>query len=373
MKVKKFVAKDMTEAMTKVKAELGQDAVILNSKKVESGGFLGFFTKKNIEVIAALDMEARSGRRRHSAREKPKPPINRQVTEQEQVKLSKEIDELKAMIKGIGPSVGQSSEDYPDVLNTFNTYLKDQEVHDTYRLTVMKHLLKKWYQEDGESQSEETINNWVTDELLTLLKDCHFGAFNYSKKYLNVVGPTGAGKTTTIAKIAAKAVLKDEKKVAFITTDTFRIAAIEQLKTYGKILNVPVEVVYSIKDFKEAVKKLSDYDFILVDSAGRNFRNPLYVEQLNQVIDFNEQMETHLVLAMTSKYRDMKKIVEQFKLIDIDKLIFSKLDETETIGAMINIMADYHLGASYFATGQNVPDDIEEATAINMVQQLLRS
>ncbi|WP_332870067.1 flagellar biosynthesis protein FlhF [Salisediminibacterium selenitireducens] len=190
---------------------------------------------------------------------------------------------------------------------------------------------------------------------------------------MNLVGPTGVGKTTSVAKIAAHAVLKENKKVAFITTDTFRIAAIEQLKTYAKLLHVPLEVAYSIEDFKAAVEKFEDYDFVVIDSAGRNFRNRLYVEQLNQLIDFNEHMETHLVLSTTAKYRDMKTIIEQFQLITIDKFIFSKLDETDSVGSVYNAMRDYQTGASYITTGQNVPDDIEEASRQQIISWIVRS
>lgn len=372
MKVKKYLAKNMSEAMTKIRTELGQDAVILNSKRVETGGFLGLFTKKNIEVIAAIDPDASTIRpKKEKVSAKPlvkQPKVDKQDTD----KLSNEIKELKSMVKGMNHGSSKVGDDYPSHLQDYNRIFQDQELSDSYRMQVMKELMRRWYREEGEKLDSTKVEQWVKEEFYRLLKDHDFGRFSYNKKYLNVVGPTGVGKTTTLAKIAAKAVLQDQKKVAFITTDTFRIAAIEQLKTYAKILNVPVEVAYSIKDFKEALERLSDYDFILVDSAGRNFRNPLYVEQLNQVIDFNEQMETHLVLALTSKYRDMKKIIEQFQLIEIDKFIFTKFDETDSIGGMVNVMLDFNTGSSYLATGQNVPDDIEEASADKVIERLLR-
>ncbi|WP_280768964.1 flagellar biosynthesis protein FlhF [Salipaludibacillus daqingensis] len=375
MKVKKYLAKDMSEAMTKIRTELGQEAVILNSKRVETGGFLGMFTKKSIEVIAAIDPELSLQRPKKEAPASviAKTPSKPKATNNEDtVKLSNDIKELKSIVKGMQQSTSFGGDDYPSSLEVFNGILLDQELSDSYRMKVMKELLKRWYKEEGEKQGARQIEKWVKDETSQLLNNYDFGRFNYEKKYLNVVGPTGVGKTTTIAKIAAKAVLEDHKKVAFITTDTFRIAAIEQLKTYAKILDVPVKVAYSIKDFKEALDDLKDYDFVLVDSAGRNFRNPLYVKQLNEVIDFNEQMETHLVLAVTSKYRDMKKIIEQFQLIDINKLIFTKLDETDSIGAMVNVMLDFDIGGSYIATGQNVPDDIEEASPEKITERLLR-
>ncbi|AOM83169.1 flagellar biosynthesis protein FlhF [Salisediminibacterium beveridgei] len=386
MKVKKYTAKTISDAMVKIKDELGQDAVILNSKKVEKGGILGLFTRKNVEVIAAIDPEQKKAsgsaggssslqKRKH---DNHRPPVQRSSTvNQDTHKLAGEIDELKKMIQSMQYSSTQQNsggtEDYPGKLAEVNHLLKDQEILDLYRLEIMKKLLKRWYQENGDSQPEREITKWIKNELEQSLIDIPFGGFDYRKKYLNLVGPTGVGKTTTVAKIAAHAVLKDKKKVAFITTDTFRIAAIEQLKTYAKLLHVPVEVAYSIDDFQQAVKTFNDYDFIIIDSAGRNFRNSLYVEQLKQLIDFNEQMETHLVLSATAKYRDMLTIIEQFNLIKIDKLIFSKLDETDSVGFMFNAMKDHQIGASYITTGQNVPDDIEEASREKIISWITRS
>lgn len=379
MKVKKYTAKTMSDAMVKIKEELGQDAVILNSKRIEKGGFLGLFTKKNVEVIAAIDPEpqpasASSGVKTSKVdaktRQRPVPKESRDTR-----KLTREIDELKQMIHAMQKPASQQpvSEDYPGYLTDMNHLLRDQEIHDVYRLEIMRALLKRWYQENGESQTESTVMKWLYNELDQSLVDIPCGAFDYQKKYLNLVGPTGVGKTTSVAKIAAHAVLNENKKVAFITTDTFRIAAIEQLKTYAKLLHVPVEVAYSIEDFKAALDKFEEYDFVVIDSAGRNFRNRLYVEQLNQLIDFNEQMETHLVLSATAKYRDMKTIIEQFQLITVDKFIFSKLDETDSVGSMYNAMRDYQIGASYITTGQNVPDDIEEASRRQIISWIVRS
>ncbi|WP_096189109.1 flagellar biosynthesis protein FlhF [Evansella halocellulosilytica] len=373
MKIKKYIAKNMQEAMTKIGQELGKDAVILNSKQVETGGILGFFTKKNIEVIAAIDPDAirktkviRKGPVKASPEKSPFPSTERKHH------LKSEIENIKKMIEAMNRSHLRSHEEYPEALNEINEVLVDQELNEVNRLNVMKNLLKRWYKHEGETKEKEEIMDWTVEELKELIRDIPNGGVSYNKKFLNLVGPTGVGKTTTIAKIAAKASIQDGKKVAFITTDTYRIAAIEQLKTYAKILHAPIEVAYSIEDFQQAKLRFKDCDFILVDSAGRNFRNSLYVQQLSQVIDFNEEMETHLVLSLTSKYRDMKKIVEQFNHININKFIFTKADETDSLGAMINVIAESGIGLSYITTGQNVPDDITEANVSDIVHKVLR-
>ncbi|MDQ0253695.1 flagellar biosynthesis protein FlhF [Evansella vedderi] len=371
MKVKKIIARNMPEAMTKVRAELGNDAVILNSKEVYTGGFLGFFTKKNMEVIAAVDPVKPQKTERMPTRS----PIKHE--RQRRDKIAMEIAELKRLVKGINEQQQEKTltldPAYPGYLQNINQRLLEEEVKEVHRLQIMKQLLKRWYSENGEEEREEQLLLWLKEAVADYLNDVEYGPFLFKKRYLNVVGPTGVGKTTTLAKIASRAAILHQKKIAFITTDTYRIAAIEQLKTYAKILNVPIEVAYSIDDFKLAKERLKNFDFILVDSAGRNFRNPLYVEQLREVIDFDDEMETHLVLSLTSKYRDMKNIMDQFQKVKINKVIYTKADETDTYGAMINIHGDYKIGASYITTGQNVPDDILEASKETVIDRILRS
>jgi len=193
----------------------------------------------------------------------------------------------------------------------------------------------------------------------------------FQKKYVNVVGPTGVGKTTTLAKLAAESVIKHGKKVAFITTDTYRIAAIDQLKTYATILNIPIEVAYNLEDFQKAATKFSHYDLVFIDTAGRNFRNKEYVKELKSIIDFEQDMETYLVLALTSKQGDMETILKQFSLIPITHFIFTKMDETSSLGAMYNMGTKYGVNTAYVTNGQNVPDDILKATSAVIVQSII--
>src|SRR5690606_19114978 len=172
-------------------------------------------------------------------------------------------------------------------------------------------------------------------------------------------GPTGVGKTTTIAKIAANSLLKEKKSVAFITADTYRIAAIEQLKTYAKILDVPLEVIYSTDDYKKALVKFANYERIFVDTAGRNFRQDHFVEELRELITTPRvPSQTFLVLALTAKATDIEDIYQQFKPLGIEQVIFTKLDETETYGSILNSAAKEKVGISYMTNGQNVPDDL---------------
>lgn len=377
MKVKKFVAPSMPEAMKMIRAELGKDAVILNSKVVQKGGFLGFFTKKNIEVIAAVDPQPVRKQHRHQDILQPKienkPKIHNKDKEEvlkTDQELLKEIQALKVMMKNLAEKDSlESFEHYPSPLKNMNNYLIDQEVKQPLRKEIMDHLLERWYLEQAQATFSQ-ITEWVKEYLVASMAPFSFGAIDYSKKYINVVGPTGVGKTTTLAKIAAQAVLKYQKRVAFITTDTYRIAAIDQLKTYAKILNVPLEVTYTLDDFIKAKERFVDFDIVLIDTAGRNFRNKQYVEELKSVIDFDEEIETLLVLALTAKYSDMIDIINQFSLVKINKLIFTKVDETSTYGTMLNLISKYKAGVAYLTNGQNVPDDIVEASPKSIVNTI---
>ncbi|WP_209122368.1 flagellar biosynthesis protein FlhF [Alkalihalobacillus sp. BA299] len=381
MKIKKFIAPSMPEAMKKIREELGHDAVILNSREIVSGGFLGFFTKKNIEVIAAIDRTPTIKRPTPKKQQMNEgrmelPGVLQQkkqmvTQEHSQEKLIKEIEHLKTLVTSIATNEVNPEREYPEPFQTINNLLEDQEVAKQLRLQTMKHLLRKWYEKDQVETKKEEVIEWLKAYLLDSIRDIPMGGITFTKRFVNIVGPTGVGKTTTIAKLAAHSVLKKHKKVALITTDTYRIAAVEQLKTYAKILNIPLEVAYSIEDFKKAKDQFSKYDLVLVDSAGRNFRNPLYVEELQNVIDFTDEVETYLVLALTSKYRDMEAIYEKFSLIHIDKVIFTKKDETSYYGSMLTFVQKNKVGIAYITDGQNVPDDITEGSGQAIVNSIV--
>ncbi|RKJ07476.1 flagellar biosynthesis protein FlhF, partial [Butyricicoccus sp. 1XD8-22] len=181
------------------------------------------------------------------------------------------------------------------------------------------------------------------------------------KKYINVFGPTGVGKTTTIAKMAARSVLEKKKRIGFITTDTYRIAAIEQLKIYANLLQAPIEIVYNAQDYERAVQKMENVDLVFIDTAGRNYKEGKYVSDIKELIDFRDMSESFLVLSLTSKEKDMEIIIEQFNDVPIEKFIFTKIDETNSIGTIFNLMIKYNKGLAYYTDGQEVPEDIQEA------------
>lgn len=188
------------------------------------------------------------------------------------------------------------------------------------------------------------------------------------------IGPTGVGKTTTIAKVASKFKVEQGKKVAFLTADTYRISATEQLRTYANILDAPLTVIYAPEELPEAVNKLSDYDLIFVDTAGFSHKNEAQREdtrKLLQMLGGNYQTIVYLVLSATTKYRDLKDICDMYRSISDYSLIFTKLDETSAYGNLLNIKLYADADISYMTNGQNVPDDISVFQSQEIVKKLL--
>ncbi len=387
MKVKKFTAESMAEAMKMVRNDLGNEAVILNSRIVFKGGFFGFFRKKNFEVIAAVDPQVVSNEK-PVYMEKPKKALtsilqngqqdDRTGGKQKDIPSSVILsDELLKEILSVKNLLKQSTSDgsgaisaYPEPIQKLLRLMNEQEFSASLKEKFTAELLDQWFKRTEQSPEQEMLA-YFKREIQDFLSIFPFGGITFTKKFINVIGPTGVGKTTTLAKIAADCVLNHQKQVAFITTDTYRIAAIEQLKTYAQILNVPIEVCYSLADFQQAAVKFADYDVVLVDTAGRNFRTKEYVEDLLKVIDFTNEMETFLVLALTSRQKDMEEIYEQFSGIAIDRFIFTKADETSVYGSILNMIEKYKIGAAYVTTGQNVPDDMVIASPETITNLLL--
>lgn len=362
MKVKKYVANTMPEAMKVIRKELGAEAVILQSKEVKRKGFLGLFNKTNIEVIAALDPHPAEVKEKESALDKKVTKFQPKLEakdEKNNLAILAEIKQLKKILELQTEKFGSVlSPDGELVLH----HLLEQDVEPVLAEELINTSFKKYnHNEDTLVYSE--IKRAVQAVIKERLEEYPSTGITGSHKIVQFVGPTGVGKTTTIAKIAAKLILQDKKKVAFITTDTYRIAAIEQLKTYARILNVPVEVAYNVQDYQKAVQKLDAYDLIFVDTAGRNFRDAKYINELKMMMGDFDNIATYLVLSLTAKPKDMIEIYDQFYQIPLTEVIFTKLDETTQYGSLLNIVLNKQIGIAYFTNGQDVPDNLLQLSA----------
>lgn len=186
-----------------------------------------------------------------------------------------------------------------------------------------------------------------------------------------LIGPTGVGKTTTIAKLAAIHSLFEKKNVVFLTADTYRIAAPEQLRTYAKILCVPMDVVYDASEMPGILERYRDADLLLLDTAGRSHKDSRRMEEVRVLYEAFRPNAVHLVLPANMKYRDMLDVIQRMGVVPIKHVLFTKLDETSTYGALLNILMDFEKTASFFTTGQNVPNDIELAKGSKLAELLL--
>ncbi|MGF7048760.1 flagellar biosynthesis protein FlhF [Paenibacillus sp. DS2015] len=441
MRVKRYVVDNMPEAMLKIRNDLGSDAVMLSTKEIKVGGFLGMFRKKRIEVMAAVENDGKTKPSNSTKLPRPVqqtvsnyatpakavstspvptlavprksvPEAYRRTTEtlsagmkgdpvsaenlddftvnksvaaaldisdmrvitqpsiepaQRQpetsfnnvtgdVQLLEEIREMKLWMAKMSRH-STLSQELPAPLQSLQELLIQQEVDQELRDEWLEEAMEKWEQ-SGNSMDEQQIKQFIRDKLGSFLSKHLGGGIEQDTRIVYIAGPTGVGKTTTIAKLAAEQLFRYQRKVGFITSDTYRISAVEQLRTYASILNVPLEVVQSPGDMQRAMQRLDYCDLILMDTAGRNYRNEMLVSELQSLLSPVGNSETYLVLSLTSKSQDMIKITEHFSKYGLNKIIFTKQDETASYGSILNLLHHYPLHLSYLTNGQNVPDDL---------------
>ena len=368
MKIKRYVVTHLREAMPLIRQELGQDAVILDTKKVKVGGVLGLFQKQRLEVLAALDEEKvvkeetefatllqSEKKRREEAPERIE-ELATKVDKQPEAEKTQVLGELKSM-KEIMMQM-MENERLPKQLKPVQVFLEAQEFSQAIRSGVMAELLIK--SKSYPSYTKEDAFKWMRQEFAKRIKN-YPSIRSESKKIRCFVGPTGVGKTTTIAKIAGHLLLKERQTVGLITSDTYRIAAVEQLRTYADILGIPMEVVQSPADLGQSLERLSACDVILMDTAGRNYQQYSYITQLETLLS-GQQMSITLMLSLTHRYSDMKMIADNFHSLGVSEVIMTKMDETTVRGPIFNFTEDYNLPITILTTGQNVPDDLVRTT-----------
>ncbi|MEK4110784.1 flagellar biosynthesis protein FlhF [Paenibacillus sp. DS2363] len=284
-----------------------------------------------------------------------------------QDKLMTELQDLKQMVTRLSKQ-GTSADPVPEELHTIRERLTEQDVWPEVWESWFDSIQAKWSENGLKEQDVEQI---VKLEVMHFLEQRIEEGILPTTRIVYVAGPTGVGKTTTIAKLAAEQMFKKQRKVGFITSDTYRISAVEQLRTYASILNVPLEVVQSPGDTQRAISRLENCDLIFMDTAGRNYRNELLVSELQSLLAPVENSETFLVMSMTSKSADMVQITEHFSKYGLDKVIFTKMDETGSCGPLFNLLHRFPLKLAYVANGQNVPDDLLKPDADSLSKQLL--
>lgn len=390
MIIKRYLVGNMNEAMTRIRYELGKDAVIISQRKVRKPGFSGLFSKKIIEVTAAVenikknDEEVANSieaiKKAISSNENAVSNINKVISNETKVNteigaannkvlnentaqalnqdvnsdLIKELQEMKLMINGM---VNKTSEKA-----TRKTKLQTALENNDLNEKVVKKIITKVKSNEDNIEEIEKVRIAI-EKLVSVSK-------NTNDRVMVLVGPTGVGKTTTIAKLAGKLALLDKKKVGLITIDTYRIGAVEQLKTYADIMNIPFKVVLTLKEMDAAVESMKDCDAILIDTTGRSSKNTMQISELRAFTEKANTDNIHLVLSCTTKNKDIQSIIEGYKVLKYNNIIITKLDETTTYGSIVNILDMGKKPLSYVTTGQNVPDDLKKLTP-NEISKLI--
>lgn len=408
MKVKKFYGVDNYDVISKVKNELGTDAVILHQRKVKQKGVLGVFKKPMIEVVAAIeeDEAATTSFKPKNLVKDPKENFNhlfqdtvavnkkssaidtlnqvntdklqksdlkQRVVSKTDSDLKKEIDDIKNLLGTVVHQMQhihtQNSTD--EATNPYHSYLYNMMLENEMDEELIRELLNSGNFE-GTNELEIENKEALRETLLQFVPKSINNKPDFKSKVIFFVGSTGVGKTTTIAKIAANYSLEKGLKVGLISADTYRIAAVAQLKIYSDILNIPLEVIYSSEEIHGAIKRLENRDIIMIDTAGRSHKNDEHVEELSTLLKEIDDKEVYLVVSATTKNSDLKDIIHTYNFIDDYKIIFTKLDEVSTYGPILNIAMRNPQCISYVTTGQSVPDDIEMISSNTILNMLLR-
>lgn len=399
----------MREALMQIREELGEDAVILKTERVP-GGFLSLGGKAEIEVTAGADETSTkrtqtfdplkmkdTGVYRHPHHtvkhpripdvppaplrpippERPsvtriepassKPPVEHNDDSRSLQEIKKELDELRAMVRSVVAEKGTGG-DTPDLSGEWEV-LYQKLANAEVKPEIARALI------DEVRQSADATNISSDETFMTALSACFPVTGPIQPKtegplMVAFVGPTGAGKTTTLAKLAAHYVANKGLNVSIITSDTYRIAAIEQIRTFADIVGVGLQVVFSPDEIEIAREACHNDDIVLIDTAGRSQKNQEHMDELREILGRLNADQTHLVLSAATKDSDLNDLVTRYRSAGADRLLFTKVDETVRLGNILNTVITTGMPVSYFAVGQSVPDDIEVAHARRFVQRL---
>ncbi len=423
MIINKFQGKTEEEAVEKAKKEMGMNVVIMNVKEIKPKGLFRALKGTTFEVTAAMEEREQAlnpasalntplkmhENINYAADERISIPIQtekkedamldkgplkemleaetekKEVMQKEKV-LEEKLESLQSILEkslsgeakqepmksafGIAETQSEQSDGFKCMKMVYEVLLEN-EVSEKYVNQIMDDVEK--VVRSGTSM-DLFLSNVYQKMILKFGQPKAIELTQGQPKVVFFIGPTGVGKTTTIAKIASKYKVDLGKKVAFLTADTYRIAAAEQLRTYANILDMPLTIIYSADEMNTAIERVDDYELILVDTAGFSHKNEVQREDIKHLIasvDEKYEKDVYLVISATTKYKDLLEMVDVYHDIADYKIIFTKLDETSTYGNILNIRMYSGAELSYITNGQNVPDDIEVFDTQKIVKQLL--
>ncbi|MBU3176392.1 flagellar biosynthesis protein FlhF [Clostridium estertheticum] len=395
MIIKRYIVNTMNEAMTRIRYELGRDAVIISQRKIRKPGIKGFFSAKSIEVTAAVENEVNEKKQNtvndNSDSRKSNELNNIELNsieaikkvvqqENENINNSRVVQKQNSSVHKVSNQSDNNSENLMSEMMEMKTMITSLSQVGMPMENKKNEIEKILFDNDVDSENIENImvkiENDKTEKtdfekLKIILKEMIHVTKQKLEGRIVLVGPTGVGKTTTIAKLAGRLALAEGKKVGLITVDTYRIGAVEQLKTYADIMNLPFKVVYNMNDMDKAIESMSECEVVLIDTTGRSSKNKMQIAELRTFVEKADTKNIQLVLSSTTKNRDIKYIIEGYRILNYNSIIVTKLDETATYGSILNILETAKIPLSFVSIGQNVPDDIKELSADSIVSLIL--
>jgi flagellar biosynthesis protein FlhF len=378
----------MQEALQLVRRELGPNAAVLQTRDVRSGGLFRLLPgMRRIEVTASADVNVPSrlpARVRENdnhgagldlstrpAQIGAKSNADSEPRGQFGDELKGQLTDLQSMVEDLcRRSQNSKPYDLPRGLFRLFTDLIEADVSEELARELVERLRAESPRDDFDDEmlAKARIARMVEEEIrVTGPTEIEPGR----RRLVALVGPTGVGKTTTIAKLAANFRLKEKRNVGLITVDTYRIAAVEQLRTYADIIDLPMAVVSTPREMREAVARMSDLELVLMDTAGRSPRDEVKIQELKSMLSEADADEVHLVLSSTSGSASLVRTAEQFAAVGMTSLVLTKLDEVSGLGNLLPLIRSCKLPLSYVTDGQNVPDDIEQADSRKLARMVL--
>jgi flagellar biosynthesis protein FlhF len=428
MQIRRYTGPDLASVLERIRRELGPHVAIVNSRRVHQGGFFGILGRPAVEVTVAVDydfamppagVDAEEGpwppnvlrapagpasrrpaaggappRRGEPGDATPQPPRGpvlprgahddagaarrprvaafRPAVEDPLLAARRELNAMRVSPRGVPPGGEPSVGAAPlsdDLERVYRVLVRNAVEPDIARKVVsvfdeqLNLLGEDWPR--AQPRFERYVGGLIRTTPGIRLREGkrpHVAMF---------IGPTGVGKTTTIAKIASQFSLIEHRKVAIVTADTYRMAATDQMRRYGDILGIPVHVVETPEDMEQALLRLGSHDLVLVDTAGRSPQHREHMRAMKELVEATRPDEVHLVISLTTKYMDVLQIVARFGIVPVNRVVLTKVDETRAYGLVLNLSMRFTMDVSYLTTGQQVPDDLEPADPARLARLVL--
>jgi flagellar biosynthesis protein FlhF len=380
MDYRTFQAPTMSAALAVVKQELGPTAVILQTRSFKKNRWLGLRRQEIFEITAGRDACGGANRRPRHPPTPVKPPsesrrhlLESPVGQNAAIAgIFQEVNGLKTVVQELVVNINRNTCPHiPDELYSYYSQLIQNQVAQELASELIKTLQKQIRPEH--TKQADFVRSKLAEQIEKHLPAA--GPIVRKKSsgphVVALIGPTGVGKTTTLAKLAANLKLREKRRVGLVTLDTYRIAAIDQLKKYADILGSPLSVVSSAEELSGAMRSMQNCEFILIDTAGRSPNDALKLSELKGLLAAARPDEVHLVLSSTSNQKCVELAIARFGEVRVDKIIFTKLDEAAHIGVVLNVVHKVNKSLSYVTTGQNVPDDIEVGQPRRLAELIL--